>query len=113
MYEKLVKIAREGADVGGILMLLPTEIITEACNFAKEICRDAMYRNAMDEVSAKRIGKPQNKSGKTQSNDYTETTGKLQNKLDNSLYPDNTDLIDELVEICLHVAPEQTGFLLK
>ena len=110
MYERLVKMVREGASVDGILMLLPADIINEPCEFAKEICQDAIYRNAMDEVNAERLSKPQNKSGETQSNDYTKTTGKPQNKLDDSLHPNNTDLIDELVEICLHAAPKQTEF---
>lgn len=93
MYETLVKMAREGADIGDILMRLPSSIITNPRAFAEEICKDAVFRNAKDEVMAKRTGKPQNKSGETQPADYTKTVGKPQNKLDESLYPDNTDLI--------------------
>lgn len=93
MYETLVRMAREGADIGGILMRLPSSIITNPRAFAEEICKGAVFRNAKDEVMAKRTGKPQNKSGETQPADYTKTVGKPQNKLDESLYPDNTDLI--------------------
>lgn len=92
MYERLVKMVQEGASVDDILMLLPADIINEPCEFAKEICRDAIYRNGMAEVNAKRLGKPQNKSGETQSNDYTKTTGKLRNKLFGSQQSDNTNL---------------------
>ena len=116
MYEKLVEMAREGADVNNILMRLPVVILVETREFAEEICKDAVFRNAMDEIIAKRLGKPQNKSVETQPADYTKTVGKPQNKsvetqpadytktvgkpqnnLDESLCPDNTDLIDDLV----------------
>ena len=97
MYEKLVEMAREGADVNNILMRLPVVILAEPREFAEEICKDAVFRNAMDEIIAKRLGKPQNKSVETQPADYTKTVGKPQNNLDESLCPDNTDLIDDLV----------------
>ena len=107
MYETLVKMALEGCSMHDILMRLPLSIITDPSGFAEEICKDAMLRNAKNEVMVKRTGKPQNKSDETESDDYTKTVGKPQNKLDESLYPDNTNSIDAIIAKPLCMPPEK------
>lgn len=106
-YEKLVEMAWEGADVNSILMRLPVAILVEPREFAEEICKDATFRNVIDEITANRLGKLQNKLAEAQPNDYTKTTGKPQNKLDDSAHPDNTNLIDAVVAKCLCMPTEK------
>lgn len=91
MYDALVKAAQNGAGVDNILMQLPVEILIEPREFAEVICQAAVYGAEMPNLNAEMLGKPQNKSGKTQPNGYAKTAGKPQNKLDKSLKPDNTN----------------------
>ena len=113
IYEKLVEMVREGVGENDILMRLPVAILIEPREFAEEICKDAFFRNAIDEITANRLGKSQNKSDETKSDDYTKTIGKPQNKLDDSVYPDNTDLIDDVVAKCLCMPPEKKEVRLR
>ena len=107
MYETLVKMAMKGANVHDISMLLSLSIITDPSGFAEEICKDAVFRNAKDEVMAKGTGKPKNKSDETESDDYTKTVGKPKNKSGETLRPDNTDLIDVIIAKPLCMPPEK------
>ena len=97
-YDRFITAAQNGAGVDEILMKLPIDIIHEPREFAETICREAEYRIEMANLNEEMLGKPQNKSGESQPNGYAKTVGKQQNKLDESLYPDNTDLIDDLVK---------------
>ena len=96
-YNRFITAAQNGAGVDEILMKLPIDIIHEPREFAEAICRDAEYLKSMPEYDES-LGKPQNKLGEAQPNGYAKTVGKPQNKLDESLFPDNTDLIDDLVK---------------
>lgn len=104
-YNRFIVAAQNGAGVDEILMKLPIDIIHEPREFAETICREAEYLKSMPEYDEP-LGKPQNKSGETQPNEYAKTVGKPQNKLDESLFPDNTDLIDDLVE-AIRMAPAE------
>lgn len=90
MYEHLVGMAKQGATVDRILMVLPVEILVNPREFAEQIHRAAQYRTHIAECEADLLGKPQNKSGETPPNGYAKTAGKPQNKLGDSAYPDNT-----------------------
>lgn len=103
IYEHLVGMAQRGASVEKILAELPVDILVNPQEFAEQIHRAAQYRTYIAEYDAFMLGKPQNKSGETQSDDHTKTAGKAQNKSGESLYPDNTDLI----AIALCMPPEK------
>lgn len=97
-YNRFIAAAQNGAGVDEILMMLPIDIIHEPRAFAEKICKEAEYLKSMPDYGDRPLGKPQNKSGKMQSNGCAKTVGKPQNKLNESLYPNNTDLIDDLVK---------------
>lgn len=107
IYEHLVGMAQRGASVEKILAELPVDILVNPQEFAEQIHRATQYRTYIAEYDAFMLGKPQNKSGETQSDGYAKTAGKPQNKLDDSLYPDNTDLIDAISAKALCMPPEK------
>lgn len=103
VYNKYLEMAQNGAGVDEILMKLPIDIIHEPREFAEKICREAEYLKSMPEYGKESLGKPQNKSGETPPNGYAKTAGKPQNKLDESVYPDNTDLLNNIFAECLYI----------
>lgn len=107
MYEHLVGMAKQGATADRILMVLPVEILVNPREFAEQIHRAAQYRVHAAECEANLLGKPQNKSGETPPNGYAKTVGKTQNKSDESVYPDNTDLLNNIFAECLCMTPAQ------
>lgn len=107
VYNKYLEMAQNGAGVDEILMKLPIDIIHEPREFAEKICREAEYLKSMPEYGKESLGKPQNKSGETPPNGYAKTAGKPQNKLDESVYPDNTDLLNNIFAECLYMSPAQ------
>lgn len=109
IYEYLVGMAQQGASVEKILAELPVDILVNPQEFAEQIHRAAQYRTYIAEYDAFLLGKPQNKSGETPPDGYAKTVGKPQNKLDGSLYPNNTDLIDAIVveALCIPTAKKE------
>ena len=107
MHEAFVKMAQEYDGLDSILICSPAEIVADPRYSAEDICRDTIYRSAKGKLVVKRTGKPQNKSGETQSDGYAKTGGKPQNKSGETLYPDNTDLIDAIVAKALCMPTEK------
>lgn len=107
IYEHLVGMAQRGASVEKILAELPVDILVNPQEFAEQIHRAAQYRTYIAECGADLLGKPQNKSGETQSDGYAKTVGKPQNKLGDSLCHDHTNLIDAMIAKVLCMPPEK------
>lgn len=107
MHESFVKMAQEYDGLDSVLIDLRVEIVPDHRYSAEDICRDTIYRSAKGKLVVKRTGKPQNKSGETPPNGYAKTAGKPQNKLDESVYPDNTDLLNNIFAECLYMSPAQ------
>lgn len=105
VYNKFIEMAQNGADIDEILMKLPINIIHDPREFAEKICREAEYLKSMPDYGDESLGKPKNKSGKTQPNGYAKTAGKPQNKSGESVYPDNTDLLNNIFAECLYMSP--------
>ncbi len=109
IYEYLVGMAQQGASVEKILAELPVDILVNPQEFAEQIHRAAQYRTHIAEYDVFLLGKLQNKSGETASDGYAKTAGKPQNKLDDFLCHDYTNLDIDLNEIgyCLVVEPNK------
>lgn len=107
MHESFVKMAQEYDGLDSVLIDLRVEIVPDPRYSAEDICRDTIYRSAKGKLVVKRTGKPQNKSGETRPNGYAKTAGKSQNKLGDSIHPDNTDLLNNIFAESLYMSPAQ------
>jgi hypothetical protein len=107
MYNRFIEMAQNGAGVDEILMKLPIDIIHEPREFAEKICREAEYLKSIPDYGDESLGKPQNKSDETPPNGYAKTAGKPQNKLGDSIHPDNTYLLNNIFAESLYMSPAQ------